>query len=391
MNKKITIKSKLHFISAVFMLMSVCAVAQPPAPAGYYWVKDNNLSDEFNGARTNNSINTSKWDYSTWNYSLESSVTTMKASQVKEWGGYLRIKAQLDGYTANQIDYTKKVQPYKWMKSGRIQSKANFTYPMYSEARIKCSSISAYNTFWFNYGDSQNRDEIDVIENNAAPTQNKPELPYTMMSSIWTATNGVEKTVHKYYSTKDIPLGKPGKDKKFDQEEFTYGVYWIDRNTVKYYLNGREVLNATPPGRQFWDKSQLKMIFDHWSNWWDGYPTPASLQDNNKNTMLVNWVRTYKLVSTKSATIDPEEVIADETEEFNIFPNPAKDEITISGLEDEFTRIFIYDIAGTLKLSANASQNNNSINISSLTPGCYIIKSRSESGKNYKIIKFIKQ
>lgn len=69
-----------------------------------------------------------------------------------------------------------------------------------------------------------------------------------------------------------------------------------------------------------------------------------------------------------------------------IFPNPAQDEITISGVEAE--SVTLYDIMGKMVVS-KFDPETNKINISQLSCGFYVIKLNSNDGKCYtgKIVK----
>ncbi len=70
-----------------------------------------------------------------------------------------------------------------------------------------------------------------------------------------------------------------------------------------------------------------------------------------------------------------------------ISPNPAQNEITISGLFNNAS-ILIYDISGREILSLNTTGVNPKINVSSLTNGTYILKINSQNGTtNTKFIK----
>ncbi len=79
--------------------------------------------------------------------------------------------------------------------------------------------------------------------------------------------------------------------------------------------------------------------------------------------------------------------ISDEKEpSLTIFPNPAQDEITISGVEPE--SVTLYDIMGKIVVS-KFDPETNKINISQLSGGFYVIKITSNDGKCYtgKIVK----
>lgn len=79
--------------------------------------------------------------------------------------------------------------------------------------------------------------------------------------------------------------------------------------------------------------------------------------------------------------------ISDEKESsLTIFPNPAQDEITISGVEPE--SVILYDMMGKMVVS-KFDPETNKIDISQLPGGFYVIKITSNDGKCYtgKIVK----
>jgi hypothetical protein len=61
--------------------------------------------------------------------------------------------------------------------------------------------------------------------------------------------------------------------------------------------------------------------------------------------------------------------------DFSIFPNPAKDKITIQGIHGAESEIIIYSLEGKKILTANKE----TINTTGLRLGCYIVEVKSES------------
>lgn len=60
---------------------------------------------------------------------------------------------------------------------------------------MKAADISDYNTYWLNNGNSENRNEIDICENNENPTKTKTkhsieDFPFIMQSNIHHSENG---------------------------------------------------------------------------------------------------------------------------------------------------------------------------------------------------------
>lgn len=70
-----------------------------------------------------------------------------------------------------------------------------------------------------------------------------------------------------------------------------------------------------------------------------------------------------------------------------IFPNPAKSEISLLHLED-YTRIDIINISGTIVLSQKVLNKDETINIGNLNPGMYFLQLTGDKGRSvFKLIK----
>lgn len=250
-----------------------------PKPLGKKWVKVNDLTDEFNV----NGLDTDKWFKSTWNYDIPVEMVSDNTNS-GVWGGYLWIRATVDAGAE------------RWFRTARISSTAKISYPMYTESKIKASSISAFNTFWLNNGDSSNRDEIDVIENNAAPTCNcKPDYPWLMKSHYWQARSGTEYDEASDFDNRNLPVGTAGKGVKWDADYHIFGVYWKDARNMDFYLNGVKVGSLVSDYDYTRD---LNILFDLWTkdaDWLGGLALQSNVSDNSKNTMYVDWVRTWQL------------------------------------------------------------------------------------------------
>lgn len=272
-------KLRLRFLIITMLLLFSTHLlkAQPKAPDGKKWELVEELSDEFNF------WDSDKWQHSLWNYGPPN---VMKKSQSTVANGNLQIKAELND-DAN-----------RWMKTGRIVSKARISFPMYTECFMKASNISAYNTFWLNNGDINNRNEIDVCENNANPTAgDRRNLPFETHANIHHAVNGNNITSPSSFDTRDLPNGSPNKNKKMNEAYFKIGVHWENNRDCHWYLDG-VYAGTSVAGRDF--TRSLNILFDLWTNSWTGFATKNSIQDDSKNTMYVDWVHTYKLVDSDS-------------------------------------------------------------------------------------------
>ncbi|APZ45833.1 hypothetical protein BW723_05765 [Polaribacter reichenbachii] len=258
------------------------------------WVKLEAMSDEFDTWDAN------KWFKSTWNYG-EPVFMSKSDDNSGVADGNLWIKATLN---ESNVDG-------RWFQTARIHSKAETKYPMYTEARIRTAHISAYNTYWLNNGNSTDRDEIDIIENNSNPscTDCEAEIyPVQMNSQYFHADSNLNPVVIRNYGKSlrsDLSATNPLIDKGWNEAYHTYGVWWKDEKNIQFYLNGEPagsvVVGEDKSGQTYESRvftRDLEIIFDLWTSkdgWLGGLPAKSDLGDNSINTMRVDWVRTWKL------------------------------------------------------------------------------------------------
>ncbi|TYA84469.1 family 16 glycosylhydrolase [Seonamhaeicola marinus] len=258
-------------------------------PAGMQWVKVEAMSDEFDA------WDSDKWFNSFWNYGNTPVWMREENSFVED--GKLCIKATLRN------------DPVNWFQTARVHSKTKISYPMYTECSMKTAHISAFNTFWMNNGDIDNRDEIDIVENNSNPTQgcidtslNTTNFPWTthlfptqMNSQYFIAKSGVTERHEDNYDTRWLLPENPKKDKTWNEDYHIVGAWWIDARTVQFYLDGEEA-GRVVTNQDF--TRDLELIFDLWTSeecYLGGLPEQNELNDDTKNTMRIDWVRTWKL------------------------------------------------------------------------------------------------
>lgn len=263
-------------------------------PIGKKWVKLESMSDEFE------TWDTSKWKKSIWNYGVPVFMTTANTnSNVAD--GNLWIKATLNESNPDG----------RWFQTARIHSKAKISYPMYTEASIKTAHISAYNTYWLNNGDSSNRDEIDIIENNSKPScgcSEASDFPLQMNSQYFQADSSKtpgEIRNEDNYNQSGLSDVNPLKNVKWNEDYHTFGVWWKDAKNIQFYLDGepagKVVVGENRDGSTYVDREftrDLEIIFDLWTadaNWLGGLALKSDLSDNSINTMKIDWVRTWKL------------------------------------------------------------------------------------------------
>lgn len=115
--------------------------------------------------------------------------------------------------------------------------------------------------------------------------------------------------------------------------------------------------------------------------WWSSsemdttYPWGVNISYNSEG--FTNWAAStrrsgfsIRLISDVPLNIN----IIDKSELFNIYPNPAIDRIIITNAYDQKASMSIYNMAGSVLMQQELTGNKNTIDISSLAPGMYLIK-----------------
>ena len=297
----------------------------PKAPSGYFWEKIPHLSDEFNA----DELDKSKWlNYHP--YWSGRAPSNHHRNNVWVADGFLGLQS-----TSRVDDLTEVADPNSdiWVDAACVTSKnRNVSYGYY-EARIKESQISMTSSFWFQGTYS----EIDVIENLGAPSNN----------------NGHENQMHM--NTHYYPDGWDN-DKKTPRswslpypagEDFhVYGLWWIDETRLNMYHNGQLVAEINLPGDY---DEPMYMFFDTEVFTWEGLPTIESLNDPERNTMYVDWVRAWELVPDETA-VDKKKLDPVMNFKLENYPNPFNPNTTIeySLATDERIQLSVFNSSGRL-------------------------------------------
>ena len=264
----------LILLSIVVVTIALLFADPPEPPAGKHWEPVESLTDEFNG----NAIDAGKWyDYHpNWSGRLPSLFKKGNAF-VRDGKLLLRNGSRIDNM--NQVN-----DPYNdvWIDAAAVVSKEkNSQVGWYYETSMKASDCAMSSSFWFRVGKFS---EIDVIEHIGRAT--KPGVDKSYEYSCNT---------HVYGDQSGPSVGKTYKMSTRGRDEFhVYGFWWKSPTDLRFYHNDKEVMQVTP-SVPFNEK--LNMIWDTEAlipNW-VGLPTIESLKDNTKNTMYVDWVRTWKL------------------------------------------------------------------------------------------------
>ena len=244
-------------------------------PEGMIWKKVHNLSDEFEAWDAN------KWSKPLWNYGVP---VQMRSQNSGVTDGNLWIKATLDEGKS------------RWFETSRVMSKKQINYPMYTESRIKTAHISAYNTFWLNNGNIDNRNEIDVIENNSKPSCDcQPDFPWQMNAQYFHVVDADTKRNKGNFDNRKLSDLNPLKGIPWNEDYHIVGVWWKDARNIQFYLDG-EPAGSVMAARDF--TRNLNLIWDLWTideNWSGGIAAQNDLLNNDINTMKIDWVRTWQL------------------------------------------------------------------------------------------------
>ena len=94
-------------------------------------------------------------------------------------------------------------------------------------------------------------------------------------------------------------------------------------------------------------------------------------------------VNLYSLFTPQTAGSQPQGITTASAAELSVFPNPAKDELRVNGVENG-TMIMVYDMTGKLVAQQKATENT-VINVSGLTKGVYVLSAGERK------IKFVKE
>lgn len=274
---------------ALLLFTSLCSIAivnaaPPKPPKGFKWVLVDTLSDEFDGQR----LNRKKWRnyHPSWSGRKPSK---FKKSNTFLKGGKLHLRSTL------KRDPSKVKNPFSdiWVNAAVCVSRKKARPGYYYETSFKASSLSMTSSFWFRIGKYS---EIDVIEHIGNPSRKsrQDDLPYQYHAN--THYYGMYKD-RENYPPKASEWHMPTRG---DAEFHLYGFWWKDPKELLFYHNDKEVMQIEPRVPL---EERLHMIFDTEVFPFAqagvakiGLPLVKNLKNNKMNTMLVDFVRTYKLV-----------------------------------------------------------------------------------------------
>ena len=264
----------------------------PPveAPEGFRWVLNEPYSDEFNGTE----LDREKWHdtYPGWKGRVPG---LFVPSSVSVGEGCLRINTSL-------LEPPQGVSNQWWIACGAVQSKAQEAFYGYYETRVKASSMRTSTTFWLMTPrkaarEAGKRTELDIQESIGDATRFKG------------FKNQMKSNTHVtfYEKGKEPVVVKEGANSKLrgevDDRFFRFGCWWVDANTMHFYLDGEYVHTIEPPTEldpyPFDQKMFVNMVCEIYD--FEILPDRKHILETENNTTLYDYVRAYTLEPMEKA------------------------------------------------------------------------------------------
>ncbi|TWT80250.1 Beta-porphyranase B precursor [Planctomycetes bacterium CA13] len=277
----------------------------PEPPEGFKWAVNPDFTDEFEGG----TLNAEKWYDKSPYWTNGRSPATFKAYNVSVENGCLRIKnSRLDPPEGNDGEPGDKYH----LAGGAVASKSDQAWYGYYETRMKASPTPMSSTFWLKnlpkrirYVDEtgklvieEHRQELDILETMGKPTRH-PDWGRQFNSNTHYGLNveeGRQRVPNLSVSgPKDDHIAIEDTAKDFH----TYGLWWVDPNTLHFYYEG-EFRFTINPGTMYNRLPFARPMYMHLVtetySWEPSLPTDEMLTDDPKNSTHYDWVRSYVLV-----------------------------------------------------------------------------------------------
>jgi len=258
----------------------------PPieAPEGFRWVLNEPYSDEFNGTE----LDADKWHdtYPGWKGRVPG---LFVPSSIRVGDGCLQIKTSL-------LEPPQGVSNEWWIACGAVQSKAQEAFYGYYETRVKASSMRTSTTFWLmtprkTARDAGKRTELDIQESIGDATRYKGfKKQMKSNTHITFYEKGKEPVVVKEGASSNL---KGEVDERF----FRFGCWWVDANTMHFYVDGEYAHTIEPPTdldpHPFDQKMFVNMVCEIYN--FEVRPEREEILNEENNTTLYDYVRAYTL------------------------------------------------------------------------------------------------
>ena len=276
----------------------------PEPPEGFKWAVNPDFTDEFEG----NQLNAGKWHEKSPYWKNGRPPATFKAYNVSVENGCLRIRnCRLNPTEDNDGKPGKKYS----FAGGAVASRSDQAWYGYYEVRMKASPTPMSSTFWLKnlpstirYVDENgrliteyHRQELDIIETMGKPTR------FPNWNKRFNANTHYSLRVAGGGSPPNVSMGGPKDDRAIidasAEDYHTYGLWWVDANTLHFYYDGKFLFTIHPSKKYnpqpFARPMYMHMVTETYS-WEPSLPTDEMLNDDKKNSTRYDWVRAYILV-----------------------------------------------------------------------------------------------
>lgn len=271
-------------VYCVLLTLIACpSIAKPPdAPQGFCWVANRAYSDEFDGKK----LDKKKWhnEHPHWQ-GRRPARFDKKSISVKD--GMLRIengalRKPKDGFS---------------LRCGAVVSRGQDAHYGYYECRMKASSISMSTTFWLtNRGTHDQtgwrKQEIDIQEATGAGINHPDRKNFMWSNTHYFYKAGKKDAKIDAFISQNAPLPSPA-----NETFHVYGAWWVDANTIHYYLNDVLVFTLHPSteysATPFDQPMYVNLVTETYD--WEVPPTEAEVTNPAINTSYYDWVRAYTL------------------------------------------------------------------------------------------------
>jgi len=287
------------------------------------------------------------------------------------------------------------------ISTGCITSRETIIYPAYVEVYAKVMNSTLASDVWLLSPDDTQ--EIDILEayGDVNPTRDPINVWFGERIHLshhvfirqpfadWQPT-----TPDTWYY--DSTIWKDGYHR--------FGVYWRDPLHLEYYIDGVLVkttsgieqidplhhTNTVNPGDTSNDtrtglNKAMDIIINVEDQTWRSNqgltPTNTELANTDDHTFKVDWIRVYKAVN-------PLSVEDENAESIRMFPNPVLNSLQIES-NSRIKNVSIYNLNGVLIKIESLTETTNTIDLSELANGLYILKFQKDDRISFykKIIK----
>ena len=277
-----SLKDIWYVISLALVVFYSTGLAAPPnPPPGFRWEVNEAFSDEFDGVE----LDASKWHDHNPDW-IGRPPGKFMPSSVSVEDGFLKI--QMTPLDPPQGDFS--------IAAGAIQSKSKDALYGYYECRMKASQLTASSNIWM-VGDGLEIPggklgfELIVQFTIGGSAEHKDHMKSNAMVAYKPEGKDTKKEKAKLTDRVRLRSGVA--------EEFhTYGCWWVDANTIRFYVDGKYAYTIKPstkfddhPYRHPLSFNLVCETFD-----WQSLPTHSELTNPELNTTYFDYVRSYRLV-----------------------------------------------------------------------------------------------